>query len=212
MPLPKLRAGQLAATLLGGCLLTAAAQTGETVVPTEPAAPLAFVARVESGEFIGTEQLRRMYVSVGTNQLGFVVPEGLRVDVSRADRITLAQSDLSFFLTVRIVANAASANDTLREQALAHYPGALLVEETNLEAAGQRGPMFNLRWKPTGGVDRMVTMAFLPTTAGVLELDLVADQAKFTEAQNALSGLLCRLQSCSGGKLRMETFRQPEHN
>jgi hypothetical protein len=212
-PLPSNPAALLAASLLAASLCPRNARADGDASPPERSLP--FAAWVENGEFIGTEQLRRVYVSVGTNQLGFLVPAGLRVDVSRADRITLTQTDFSYFLTLRIVASSAlpnPANDALRQQALAHYPGALLLDETTLEAAGRRGPMLSLRWKPAEGVDRVVTLAYLPTVAGVLEIALVAEQARFGEAQSALGGLLGRLQSCSGGRLRMETFRLPEYN
>lgn len=187
----------------------------EAVKPEPRNEHVNFAARLEAGEFIGEEQIRRLYVTAGSNQFGFIVPSGLRVDLSRADRVTLADPELCFFLTLRIVGHSAvapGATEAFRQQALQYYPGALLTEESNAEAAGARGPMFNLRWKPAEGVDRIVTVAFIPNGAGVLEFSAVSEQAKSSEAQGMLAGLLQRFQSSQGSRLRMETFRQPDYN
>ena len=72
--------------------------------------------------------------------------------------------------------------------------------------------MFNLRWKPAEGTDRVVTVAYIPNAIGILEFSVVAEFSKSAEAQSALIALLGRLQSSERGRLRMETFRQPDYN
>ena len=197
-----------------GFLLTTV-KADDNVNPQLQTGAVTFGARVESGEFIGAEQLRRLYISAGSNQIGFLVPSGMRVDLSRADRVTLTEPDLSYFLTLRINANVpagSEADDMLRNRALRDYPGAMLTDEGNTEAAGRRGHLFTLRWRPAEGVDRAVTVAYIPNAAGLLEFSVVAEQRKSSEAQNALIGLLQRLQSSTGDRLRMMTFRQPDYN
>ncbi|MFO1513118.1 MAG: hypothetical protein U1F83_09435 [Verrucomicrobiota bacterium] len=203
--------------LLGSSLLVGFLQADEEEAkPNNPTDVTTIVAWVENGEFIGEEQIRRLYVNAGSNHLGFIVPTGLRVDVSRPERVTLTAPDLSFFLTLRILGSTLPAGggspDTFRQQTMQHYPGAVLSDESTAEVAGRRGPVFNLRWKPAEGLDRVVIVAFIPNAAGVLEFSIVAERGKAAEAQNALSGLLQRFQSTEGARLRMETFRQPEYN
>jgi hypothetical protein len=214
MPHPR-PAACLAAALLGYRLLAGVAFADEGANPGRPLEPITFAAWVENGEFIGEEQIRRLYVTAGSNHFGFIVPSGMRVDVSRADRVTLMESDLSYFLTLRINGSSTSgvgAEGGFLQQALHHYPGALLTDESSTEVAGRRGPLFSLHWKPAEGVDRAVVVAFIPNTAGVLEFSAVAERGKVAEARSALVGLLQRFQSSEGARLRMETFRQPEYN
>lgn len=199
--------------VLLGLLSSSTAARAEERTNVEPRREVvSFAAWMEHGEFIGEDQIRRLYLSVGSNQCGFIVPSGLRVDVSRADRVTLSAPDLSYFLMIRIRGNSAGVMDGFRKQALQDYPGALLTEESSAEAAGRSGPMFNLRWKQAEGVDRAVTVAFIPNAAGVLEFSVVAEKGKSSEAQSTLVGLLQRLQSAERGRLKMETFRQPDYN
>ena len=205
-------ASLFASVALGGWLLSPVVRAEETASDGLPSSSITFSAWVENGEFIGDEQLRRLYVSSGTNKFGFLIPSGLRVDISQADRVTLMQPDLSYFITLRINAGVPLGADDFRRQVLLHYSGALLIEETSAEAAGRRGPMFNLRWKPAEGTDRVVTVAYIPNAIGILEFSVVAEFSKSAEAQSALIALLGRLQSSERGRLRMETFRQPDYN
>jgi len=208
MPRPKV----VTSLLLAGTVvcLVPGALAGETQAEPARTEAVAFAAWVENGEFIGDEQIRRIYLSAGTNQFGFIIPTGLRVDLSRADRITLTASDMGYFVTMRIISGHPTQG--WRQQLLAKYPGATVDDESSTEVAGRHGPLFNLRWKPEGGVDRAVTVAFVPSAAGVLEFALVADQHKASDAQASFAGMLQRLQSGTKGHFRMETFRQPEHN
>jgi hypothetical protein len=214
MPPPK-PAACLAAAFLGLRLLCVDANADGGAAQEGRREAVSFAAWVESGEFIGDEQLRRLYVSVGSNQCGFIVPSGLRVDLSRADRVDLMMPDLSYFITLRIGKSAAASlglYDGFRQQALEDYPGAALTDEGTTEVEGRRGPTYYLRWKPAEGVDRTVTVAFVPTTAGVLEFSAVAETSKASEAQSALVGLLQRLQSGERGKFKMESPRQIGYN
>ena len=204
--------------------LAVGAQADEVASPKSSADLVTFAAWVEHGEFIGDEQLRRLFVTCGTNQLGMLVPTGLRADLSRADRVTLTAPDMSYYLTVKIKETEFRSQNSefwiqdsgfrsrLQQQVLEHFPGALLTEESSLEIAGKRGPLFNLRWKPAENVDRLVSVTFVASPAGLIEFSVVADRLKDAEAQNALSAMLCRLQSGERGRLKMDTFRQPDYN
>jgi hypothetical protein len=214
MLLPK-SAAYLIASILG-LGLTAEALAGEAVNPENRPEAITFAARLENGELMGDEQIRRIFFTVGSSQFGFIVPSGLQVDLARADRLTLTAPDLSYFFTLRIMGNSSTAglgiSDGFRQQAMQRYPGALLTEESSAEAAGRRGTMLNLLWKPAEGAERSVLVAIIPSAAGILEFSAVAERSKSSEVQSSLMGLLQRLQSSEHGPLRMETFRQPEYN
>lgn len=202
----------VASFVVFGGLRFAFAAEGEAAPQLARPEPVKFAAWVESGEFIGDEQIRRLYVTAGSNHFGFIVPSGLRVDLSHADRVTLMDPELSFFLTLRINGRSTMGTDVLREKTLQQYPGALVIEESSAEVAGAHGPLFNLRWKPAEGVDRIVTVALIPNAAGLLEFSAVADRGRSFDAQSTLTGLMQRFQSSQGERLRMETFRQPDYN
>jgi len=172
---------------------------------------LNFAAWVENGEMIGDEQARRLYMAVGSTQLGLIVPSGMRVDLAKADRVTLAEPALSYFMTLRIIGNFAGGSGA-RNQALQQYPGAAVTEESSAEAFGARYPMFHLRWKPASGVDRVVLVSFVPSGAGTVECTMVAEETKASEAQNTFIGVLQRLQAGERGKLQMPTVHQLGYN
>lgn len=193
------------------CVLPVATRADEASTPKPSADLVSFAAWIEHGEFIGDEQIRRLFVTSGTNQLGMVVPHGLRADLSRADRVSLSAPDMGYYLTLKMLGNSGFSQGW-QQLALQHFPGAMLTEESSLEVAGKRGPFFKLRWKPTDSVDRLVSVTFVPTPAGWLEFAVVADGLKAEEAQSALTGMLGRLQCGERGRLKMETYRQPEYN
>jgi hypothetical protein len=173
------------------------------------------VSRVEPGEFVGEEQLRRVYVTVGASQYGSIVPHGLRVDTANPDKVTLADPGLGFFLTLRVTPPAAASgnlDEVSRQRLLQNYPNAEILDQTTTEVTGRRCPTFDLRWKSADGPMRMVRVVYLSTAGGMLEFTLVADLARFGEAQIALGGLLHRFRTNESGALQMEVLPPPEHS
>jgi hypothetical protein len=208
MPHPKHAYHLLAVVSL--CLIPVAVRADDSTSesnPSESAAPR-LTSRVEPGEFIGEEQLRRVYVNAGTNQYGFIVPHGLRVDTSSSERLTLVEPSMAYFLTMQVTGSGTDALTQLRQR----YPGAEVAEQTTTEAAGHRGTVFDLRWRNPEGVNRWVRAVFIPAGASTLQFDLISDQSRLNEAQLALSGLLQRLQSNETGRLQMEIGRMPDHS
>jgi hypothetical protein len=205
-----------------GCLLLSlsllpfrAAAADEPAADEAPrTAPPPLVSRVEPGEFIGEEQLRRVYITVGASQYGTIVPHGLRVDTANPDKVTLADPGLGFFLTLRVTPPAASTrlDEVSRQRLLQNYPNAEILDQATTEVTGHRCPSFDLRWKSGDGPVRMVRVVYLSTASGLLEFTLVADQSRFGEAQIALGGLLHRFRTNEGGALQMEVFRTPDHS
>lgn len=194
----------LALTVFGAGFLssrTARADEATNAVPATTA--VTFAAWMENGERVGDEQVRRLYMSSGTTQLGLVVPSGLRVDLAKADRVTLIAPGMSYFMTLRI-GGVPGGGNSVRERALREYPGATVIEESSTEALGARYVMLKLRWKSTTSVDRVVLVSYVPTAAGTLDCSMVAEQAKAAEAEDAFVGALQRLQAGQRGKFQMQ--------
>lgn len=168
-----------------------------------------FEANVSSGESIGSEQVRRVNIVVGTNEFAFVVPRGLnlRVDASQPGRLIISCLDSSYFVTVRLLRGASQGSgeidltSTFRNIVLAEYEGASGLEESTLTADGNTGPAFEAEWYAVGKLRRIIHVAFIPTKAGTMEFSLVTDPKTSSEAKTALSALMMTLRSNKHGKI-----------
>jgi len=150
----------------------------------------------------------RAYVTTGTNQFAFVVPEGFRVDASNPETILLTQNDYSCFLTLRIASPAPAdpsdvKPDFCRALLSSRFPGAKISEAFSLAAANHSGPAFNLQWTTSGGVAQSARVAFIPSAAGLLEFSLVASPGKFSGGQPPFNSLLLTFRTNEGGKLEI---------
>ena len=169
-----------------------------------------FAASIHTGEKIGFEEVRRINLTVGTNEFAFVLPRGLnlRVDASAPDKITISSADCSYFLTVRLISftgqnlGEGELNALYKNLVLTQYDGASALEESSVTADGQSGPAFEANWY-VGNTNtrRVVRVGFVPTQAGILECSLVTDPKKSAEAKSALSTVLMTLRSNRAGKL-----------
>src|SRR5690349_18861955 len=91
---------------------------------------------VKKEELVGgtnERQVERVYLTSGTNQFAFAVPEGFRVDASNPQKIVLTDSSCSCFITFRFVtssrAESVSASSS-REMVLSRFPGAKISQES----------------------------------------------------------------------------------
>jgi hypothetical protein len=169
--------------------------------------PRTFEAKIRNGETIGWEQVRRVFVTSGTNEFVFVAPLGLRADAN-LNRMVLQSADSTYFLSFRILRTAdADPNpenaDVYREFLLNQFPGAKVTEEFSRTAAGRNGPAFDLRVNIARGVERAVSVALIPSAAGVLEFTLNADLSKSSDARNAFNSMLRTFRSNENGKLEI---------
>ncbi len=166
---------------------------------------------MKNEEFIGNtseRQVQRVYVSAGTNQFAFTVPEGFRADASNPRKIVLSDINYTFFLTIRFSdqrsGEARSAQtETCRGLALSRFPGAMIVKESAESAGGRSGPAFDLQWKNSAGTEQSARVAFVPSTVGIIEFDLLTRSNKFNEGRSFFAVLLASFRSNEGGKLRI---------
>ena len=151
----------------------------------------------------------RAYVTAGTNKFAFLVPGDFRVDANNPalDTVSLISSDFTSWLTLRIAGPAPSDGGELesqpyRELLLSQYPGATILDEFSLTAAGRSGPAFNLQ-KSVGGVMQSMRVAFIPSDAGVLEFSLLASRDNFPKQQAKFNALLLTFRASVDGKLEI---------
>lgn len=176
----------------------------------QAAAVIPFAANIRTGEKIGFEAVRRVHLSVGTNEFAFILPRGinLRADGSATDKFTITSADCSYFVTLRLIAGPAPETGEAESTALfkniflGQYEGASNIEDSSASADGFTGPAFDANWY-VGNMNtrRAVRMCFIPTLAGILECTVVADPKKASEAKSVLGSVLMTFRSNRNGKL-----------
>ena len=156
-------------------------------------------ATLHGGETIGTHQVQRAFLDVGTNRIVFIVPGGFWMDGSNPQKIVLTAADKSAFITVRVLATAGSEMG-FKEEALNRYPGAKITQESFDLVANHSGPSFNLEWM-NGGVAQSAHISFIPTAAGILEFSVLSRSSDFKDARNNFETLIGSVQTNESGKI-----------
>jgi hypothetical protein len=169
--------------------------------------PVRVEVRHEGGP--GLSAVDRAYVTAGTNKFGFQMPAGFRLVPSDEEKLTLVSADYNCLLTWRNLGHVLPGSSELdpaqcRELLLQRQPGAKVLEEFSLNALGQRGPAFDLRWNASGGTPRRERVVFIPGLAGIMEFSLVSSLEKFDAAMPKFDLLLLTFRaSDANGKLEM---------
>jgi hypothetical protein len=173
------------------------------VATTNP--PPAFNAKVRGGETIGDHQVHRAFLTVGTNELAFIIPGGFYMDASNPQKIVLTDPTSDYFITVRVITGAspeaAQQEDYFRGSALSRFPQAKITSQTSQFAANHSGPSFDMEWLTSSGGAQSARIAFIPCKAGVLEFSILTRSANFKTAQTYLSVLMSSVRSNETGKL-----------
>jgi hypothetical protein len=196
--------------LLGAGLLAWFTQADRSYAQNQPDRQV-FQVSVRNEEFVGNtneRQVQRVYVSAGTNQFAFTVPESFRADASNPQKIVLSDINYLFFLTVRFSDNrseqaGSTQMQVCRSLALSRFPGAVIVKESVESAGGRSGPAFDLQWKNSAGAEQSARVAFVPSSAGVIEFDLLTRTSKFDDGRSFFAVLLASFRSNAAGKLRI---------
>jgi hypothetical protein len=165
-------------------------------------------ASLKNEEIVGSEQVRRAYVTFGTNTFAFVVPSNFRMDASNSDKIVLVNQEADCFLTFRIVdavpaQMAEKQTEYYRALLAERYPDANTLDEFYQSAANNSGPAFDLQWRNSNSVTQAVRTAFIPSAAGVLEFSLLAPSTKFEEGRSFFNSFLLLFRSNENGKLEI---------
>jgi hypothetical protein len=166
----------------------------------------AFRASLRSEEVIGSEAVKRAYVTLGTNEFAFVVPKGYRMDASIPEKITLIKDDYAcsislHFASAKSNGAAQPQADTVRQTVLERYPSTKIRDEFSQTAAGSRGPAFDLQFPNAAGALQFARVVFIPYANGVIEFTLLSNPDQFAIGQYAFDTLLLTFSSNQDGKL-----------
>jgi hypothetical protein len=154
------------------------------------------------------EPVFRACVTAGTNKFAFLVPGGFRLDANHStpEVISLVSKNYNGWLTLRIAGPMPEGGKELesgpcRELLLSRHPGAKILNEFSLTAAGRSGLAFDLQWEMTGGMMQSMRVAFIPSEVGVLEFSLAASQRAFSKYQGSFNTMLISFRASVNGKL-----------
>lgn len=131
---------------------------------------------IKSEELVKADPVRRAYVTVGTNQFAFVVPDQFRMDASNPEVIQIMDAEASCFITFRVVPQSKSATKdsaAFRAAVLNRFPGARIEEEFPKKVNGRSGTAFDFDWTNANGALQSGRFIFVPTEAGTLEFSLL---------------------------------------
>lgn len=172
--------------------------------------------KVETAAIVEGNPVRWVYINSGTNRLGFVLPDNLRLSMSDYGKVQLVQTEMKYFLSIRILSETQPVSinhaETFRSLSSESFPGAELTSETTVVVLEREGKAYDLRWRSEGKTDRFVRVAYVPASFGILELSLVADLAAVNEGTLNLDGLMQQLKSNQGGKLVMSPVKSLSFN
>ena len=204
-------------TLIAGCwgYLRSSAQ-GEPAVTSSFPGQSTLDTKVETAAIVEGNPVRWVYINSGTNRLGFVLPDNLRLSMSDYGKVQLVQKEMKFFLSIRILSEAQPIGlnqaETFLNLSRESYPGAELTSETTVVVMEREGKAFDYRWRSEGKTDRFVRVAYVPASFGILELSLVSDLSAVSEGTLNLDGLMQQLKSNQSGKLVMAPVKQLSFN
>ncbi|MBE0540639.1 MAG: hypothetical protein IH623_04550 [Verrucomicrobia bacterium] len=142
----------------------------------------------------GIAPARRAYLTAGATKFAFLVPAGLRVDLSNPERVVLTTADGYAHLTIRVNRSLPPGltgldSASVRQLVLSRHPGAQIKEEFSASAANQSGPAFDFRWN-LGSLACASRVAFIPCVAGFLEFNLTGNADKLDQYLSDLSTVM----------------------
>jgi hypothetical protein len=196
------------AGLLAAAALLAADVLGETAEGFFAGSnqPPRLAVRLCSGEVVGHEQVIRQLLSSGTNKFVFVVPDGLRTETAPEGTIALTSGDMSYFVSLRIVApppGNPGTREALQERITNQYAGASSLEEFTASVADRGGTGFQLRQELPKVGSRLIRILWVPFEAGVMEFALNADTKSAAAGRAALDMILLTFRSNERGQLEI---------
>jgi hypothetical protein len=161
---------------------------------------LPFRVALRNEIFTGTEQVRRAYVSIGTNVFTLVLPPGFQMDASNPNRIVFVNADYSCYLTFSIIAPRGEMRPGFcRGLAQRWHPGAKISEEFPQSTGSYLGTACDLQWVNLNGSAQSARVAYASAAAGILQFTLLTQADKFAEGQKAFNSLVWSCHSNEGG-------------
>lgn len=151
----------------------------------------------------------RAYLSLGTNEFAFLVPDGCRVDMDRhPGQARVEHTSRQFEITFAVVeANPAKAAEpdleACRQKALAGRPGAQIIEEFTRGAVNRTGPGFDLQFSSDRGPALCQRVLYVLHPAGLLEFSCVTTPQSKEAAWAEFNMFLATFSARENGKLEI---------
>ena len=148
----------------------------------------------------------RAYLSLGTNEFAFLVPEGCRVDTDKhPGQARIAHTSRQFDLTFAVVephpANAAEPDpEVCRQKALAGRPGAQIIEEFSRGVINRTGPGFDVQFSSDRGLALCQRVLYVLHPAGLLEFSCVSSTQSKEAAWAEFNTFLATFSAKENGK------------
>ena len=196
-------AGALAAVMLLAADAVAQTTTG-SVLGTNQAPELAVT--IQPGELVGHQQVMRELLRSGTNEFMFVVPEGLRTETAPDGMIMLITGDMSYYLSLRVVAPPPAGLDlkeALRKRIANQYAQVSNLQEFTTTVADREGTGFQLRQELPKVGRRLIRILWVPFKAGVLEFALNANNNNASAGQEAFDMIVLTFRSNERGRIEI---------
>lgn len=151
----------------------------------------------------------RAYLSLGTNEFAFLVPDGCRVDTDKhPGQARMEHASRQFEITFAVAeANPAKAAEpdleACRQKALAGRPGAQIIEEFTRGAVNRTGPAFDLRFSTDRGLALYQRIVYVLHPAGLLEFSCVTTPQSKETAWSEFNAFLATFSARENGKLEI---------
>ena len=160
----------------------------------------------QPGELVGHERVLREFVSFGTNEFMFVVPEGSRPETVKGDFLVVKSRDATFYVSFRIAGPLPAEGDLqqrLKWRVAEQYPDARDMEAFSTTVLNRTGNGFSLKEGRSGVGSRFIKVLWVPSKAGILEFTLNTDAKTVRGAELAFSSMLLTFRSNEHGKLEI---------
>ncbi len=203
---PALKAAPPAGESILAALPAPAAEAPAAEVPPSP--PPVLKTSIEAGEIIGDHQVQHVFLSFGTNECSFILPEFFHVESSTADKLVIINQGYDCLMTVRLVEPATAERrapdlDACRRILLNRYAYAKISEEYERSVANHSGPAFDFTWQNSAGGRESGRMIFVRTAAGILEFTLLTATDKFAPGEHAFSSVVLTFRTNENGVLEV---------
>jgi hypothetical protein len=159
------------------------------------------------GETVRRTQVRRVFMTCGTNQYMTVVPDGGRLDTTQPNRVIFSGADWSYYITLRLLRRAGEppgpveVGDALRIIS-EKFPGASVTGTNSTSILGATGPTIEFSQAANGVPANRGRLALIPVEGGIWEIATVANP-RHNDADDALHFITLNFRSNESGPIEI---------
>jgi len=170
--------------------------------------PPGLKAQVKDEEMIGETPVHHAYLTYGTNQFSFILPDGYRLDCSNPNKLVVINDSYDCFMSFHVVSSLpadqlSATADFCRDLLLQRFPGAKITDQCSRTVANHAGPAFDFEVQQSGASLQSGRAIYVAAPAGILEFSLTSPADKFSSYQQFFNALLLTFRTNEGGKLQV---------